>query len=364
MDIGKNLQQSFDLYIKNFVTLFLACLVAGILSVITLGILAGPLFGGVLMLCFKLLANEKGEVGGIFNHFDKFLPAFLLTLMLWAASLAIWIISSIPFIGWILQIIAAPTIAFIYFMSLAYIMEKNMKPMEAIRLSIDKFASNPMIIWVYALILGILSGIGAILYVIGIVLTLPLGIIGYAVAYKNISILETAAFEPEKQKLRIAGIVLAVLILVGLAFMLVGKSHKSSNRVGAGIASRILSFGTGQNVKVDASGESMSIGNLNFGKGLPKDFPKDIPIYPNAEVGGYMSGKNDDMDGATVTFTSKDKPAKIYDFYMDKLTDWQVETNQIGEMRMINMTQGTRNAAITINPGDDKTDIIIVIARE
>ena len=61
MDIGKSIQQSLDLYLKNFGTLFVAGLVATLLSGATLGILAGPLFGGFIILCLKLLKGEIKE---------------------------------------------------------------------------------------------------------------------------------------------------------------------------------------------------------------------------------------------------------------------------------------------------------------
>lgn len=99
MDIGNNIQKSFALYLKNFGVLFLACLIAGIIAAVTFGILAGPLVGGVLVLCLKLLRGEKGELNEIFAHFDQFVPTLIATLMLWAASLIVWVISMIPFIG-------------------------------------------------------------------------------------------------------------------------------------------------------------------------------------------------------------------------------------------------------------------------
>jgi hypothetical protein len=363
MDIGKSFQQAFDLYTKNFVTLFLACLVAGLLSMVTIGILAGPLFGGVLVLCIKLMRGEKGEVSEVFAHFDKFLPAFLVTLMLWGITILLWIIAFVPIIGWILQLVVAPVMGLLFFVAIGYVVDQKMEPVASVRRSIDNYASEPLMLWVYAVLFGILASVGAILFGIGILLTLPFGVVGYAIAYQTLSAKEPLPFKPEKQKLQIAGIAVAVLLVIGMAVMIFGFGRTSS-RMGTGFASKILSTTTGQKVKMDKSGTNISFGDLNIGAGLPKNFPKDIPIYPNAEVGGHMSGKNKDIMGSTTTFTSKDKASDIYDYYVKRFSGAEVTTSQYGEMRMINAAQKDRNVTVTINPSGSKTDIIIVIASE
>jgi MFS family permease len=364
MDIGKSIQQSFDLYKNNFGTLLLAGLVAGLLSAITLGILAGPLFGGFLVLCQKLSRGEKGEVSEVFAHFDKFLPTFLVTLVVFAASLALYIIAFVPFIGWIVQLVVSPIIGLLYFLALGFVVDKNMKPFDAIKSSINVYASEPVLLWIYALIFGILSSIGAIIFFVGIILTLPFGIVGYAIAYQTLSTKETAIFNPEKKTLQIVGLSVAVLLVAGLAFFTFGSRAVSKSSAGSGFANRILSMTTGQKVNIDEDGKNFRIGNVNIGTGLPKDFPKDIPIYPNSEVGGYLSGKNNEVYGSTITFTAKDKAQVVYDYYLDKTSDWEVETSEFGDMKMLTLTKENRVVNITINPNGSKSDIVMLIATE
>ena len=67
MDLGKALQKSIDLYLKNFGVLFLAGLVVAILSMVTIGILAGPLVGGFILLIQKLIGEKK-------QNLMRFLP--------------------------------------------------------------------------------------------------------------------------------------------------------------------------------------------------------------------------------------------------------------------------------------------------
>jgi hypothetical protein len=68
MDIGKSFVDSWNIYIKNFIILLLALIVAGVLGCITLGLLAIPLIVG-----FQLMfVNAKRGKAIAFN--DLFVP--------------------------------------------------------------------------------------------------------------------------------------------------------------------------------------------------------------------------------------------------------------------------------------------------
>lgn len=357
MDIGKNIQESFGLYSRNFGTLFLGTLIGGFLSVITLGILAGPLTAGMLVLCLKLSRGEKAEWKEIFAHFDQFLPTFLATLLLWAATAVVWIMSSIPLIGWIIQIVASPALGLLYILTIGFIVDQKMQLMNAARRSVDYFAADPLSLWFAALLFGILGSIGVILFGIGVILTAPIALVGFTLIYKNLSGRVAIAFNPDKKKLQIAGIVVGVLIIGGIISLAARPAHKA----GMGISGRIFSGITGHKVKMDRSGENFRIGDVSIGTSLPDDFPKDIPVYPKAEIGGHLSGGNDEAYSSTTTFSASDDAEEVYKFYMDKLESngWQTETIQMGDMRIINLSKDNRKAVITINPSGSQTDILI-----
>ncbi len=75
-------KEGFSLYKGNFLLLVIVNLLAVIVSVVTLGFLAGPLWAGVAALNLRLPAEQetKPEIGDIFKGFDFFLNAFLLFL--------------------------------------------------------------------------------------------------------------------------------------------------------------------------------------------------------------------------------------------------------------------------------------------
>jgi hypothetical protein len=365
MEIGKNLQKSFDLFLKNFGVLFMACLIAVIIAAVSFGILAGPLIGGALVLSLKLMRGEKGELNEIFAHFDQFVPTLKATLMLWVASLIVGIIGIIPFIGWIISIAVGPALGLLYIMTIGFVVDQKMKPWEAFRRSIDCCATEPLHFWIYALICGIIAGIGAVIFGIGIILTLPFGIVGFTIVYQQLSTKEAPPFKPEKQILKIAGLALAVLFIGGLVCLTFGFGRTSRNS-GIGITTTILGKVTGQKEQLKQSGKKYRFGNLNVGTGLPDNFPSDIPVYPNAAIGGYLGGKNGTLSGSTTTFSSKDAAQSIFDYYVEKLKagGWEVKTSELGDMKMINFQKGNRKAGITINPVNSKTDILIGITNE
>ena len=183
MDIGKSIQQSLDLYMKNFGTLFVAGLVATLLAAVTLGILAGPLFGGFIVLCLKLLRGEKGEFNEIFAHFDKFGPTFIVFLL----YLVFAIVCMIPVLGMLVALVLGPVVAFVFIFAITLIIQKDMQPMDAVKQGLELFKPNAVMNWVYVLVFGILGGIGAIACGIGVILTLPFTYVGLALAYQELA---------------------------------------------------------------------------------------------------------------------------------------------------------------------------------
>lgn len=184
MELGKALQKSIDLYLKNLGLLFITGLVVAILSIVTVGILAGPLIGGLIILILKLERGDKPEFNEIFAHFDKFIPTLLITIVYMLISM---IIGIIPVIGLIVGIIAGPAINLIYAVAIAFAVEKNIEPLEAIKRGYSCFMTNPGLNWVYSLVIGVLSGVGAIACGIGVIFTIPLSTIGMTIAYQELS---------------------------------------------------------------------------------------------------------------------------------------------------------------------------------
>jgi hypothetical protein len=187
MDIGESLQDSFNMYLKNFGRLLLATLIVVILSGITLGILAGPLAGGLLVFGLQLLRGEKGDFNEIFAHFGQFGPPFLITLCLWAVMISIVLIGWIPVIGWIFCLAAGPLVSLLYFIAIGRVVIEKKTVRVALEQAIHCFSLDPLRIWLYALITLILAGIGGLLFGMGTILTAPFGVAAMSVAYRELA---------------------------------------------------------------------------------------------------------------------------------------------------------------------------------
>ncbi|MDF2500078.1 MAG: glycerophosphodiester phosphodiesterase [Anaerosporomusa subterranea] len=193
MDISKGIRESFELYRQNFSTLILATLVVAVGSLVTAGILAGPLVGGLLMLCLKRMRGEHAGVNEVFAYFNKFVPTFLIVVAMWIAMFIAGALGSIPLVGFLVQIAVGPAVGILFILAIGLIVEGNLEPMAALKQALQYFMTDPVRIWLYSFVIGLLSGIGAILFVIPVILTMPLGATGMAIAYRELSSREVGA---------------------------------------------------------------------------------------------------------------------------------------------------------------------------
>ena len=198
MDIQQNLRRIFELYFKNFLVLFISTLLTLILSCLSLGILAGPLLGGLILICLKLLRGEETDFKEIFSHFDQFLPTLIITILSGLVSFLISIIGAIPIVGWVFSLAVSPALFLVSLMAIAFVVDENLNLREAINKSVKSFLTDPPMVWIYSLILGILSSLGAFLFIVPVVLTAPLGVIGAALAYQVLSLREPGTLKLEK----------------------------------------------------------------------------------------------------------------------------------------------------------------------
>ncbi|MBW2202607.1 MAG: hypothetical protein JRF52_00565, partial [Deltaproteobacteria bacterium] len=85
---GEWIEKGFNLYKENFGILVLASLIAVVLSMVTVGVLAGPMAAGVILITLGLADKKepKPEVGTLFKGFEYFLDSFLFVI-LWGIAL-------------------------------------------------------------------------------------------------------------------------------------------------------------------------------------------------------------------------------------------------------------------------------------
>ena len=189
VDLGNWIKDGLDLYKDNFGILVLVSLIAIILTGATLGILAGPMGAGIVLITLKIYDNkdEQTEVGDLFKGFNFFLQSFLLCIvwgiLLFLASL---ILGVIPIIGTLASICVQVAAGAFLMFAIFLIVDKQMDFWPA---SVESFNTVKMDFWPFlglSIVAGILGYIGVILIGIGIIFTLPIYFCIITVAYRRI----------------------------------------------------------------------------------------------------------------------------------------------------------------------------------
>ncbi|MCX7818671.1 MAG: hypothetical protein N2652_05615 [Kiritimatiellae bacterium] len=187
VDIGGWLRTTWELYKKHFGLLVAIHLILAVLGGLTLGILWGPLWLGASMIVLALVDGKTPPpVGDVFNGFSKFLPSFLLVLTVGLSSVLVSLLLQLTCILAPLAPLAVLGIVTATMFAVFLIGERNLDFWPAVQRSFElvKPVFWPLLAWI--LLLSAVSGVGAILCGVGVVLTMPLQTCGLAVAYRRV----------------------------------------------------------------------------------------------------------------------------------------------------------------------------------
>lgn len=193
---GEWIQKGFDLYKANLGPLIVAALLTVVLSVVTIGILAGPLYAGLVLMTLGFLDKQepKPQIGDVFKGFEVFLQSFLFFLVWCVISLVISFgLSLIPCLGPILSMLVSWAISTCLMFGLFLIADKRLDFWPA---SMDSFNAVKTNFWPFLglyLVASIIGSIGAIACGIGVIVTLPITVCILAVAYREIFTMPAAA---------------------------------------------------------------------------------------------------------------------------------------------------------------------------
>jgi len=176
MDIVKAFTDAWNIYVKNFFTIFLATLVVLVLGVLTLGLLYVPLLVGLQMLFVKAKRGEAIALNDIFAPVQRFFALFFGTI--WMAILIV--------IGLILLVVPGLCWATWWMYALLFIFDKKLGIGAGMRASKDLVRKNNL--WMHLLFLiltSVVANLGSYVFGVGILLTMPLGWGALACAYAD-----------------------------------------------------------------------------------------------------------------------------------------------------------------------------------
>lgn len=167
-DIGTCVSAGINGLKKDPVTHIVTSLLIGIVGGATAGLLTGPMMVGYMRMIKREDEGHKAEIADVFKGFDDFVPALLAVLM---SSIIVAIGFMLCVIPGLLIMALVPTSAY-----LVAVGESD--GINAIRRAFEAVKANLVSAFFCALVLGIVASIGSILCGIGIILTLPIGVIG------------------------------------------------------------------------------------------------------------------------------------------------------------------------------------------
>jgi hypothetical protein len=186
---GEWIEKGFNLYKENFGILVLVSLIAVIVSGVTVGILAGPMAAGVLLIVFQLHDRKepRPEVGNLFRGFDFFLNSFLF-FVIWgiAVFVASLVLGLVPCIGQVASLFVVFVAHALLMFGLFLIVDRKMEFWPASVASFNMVKRNFWPFLGFSIVSNLIGSIGAVACGIGVVFTLPIQVCILTVAYREI----------------------------------------------------------------------------------------------------------------------------------------------------------------------------------
>jgi uncharacterized membrane protein len=186
---GDWIKEGFEIYKNNLGVLILSSLIAFVLTGLTLGILGGPMFAGLIGIVLKIRDRQQPTptVGDVFQGFQNFLPSFLFVIV-WGLTILVGtlILSFIPCLGQLLSICLAFAASTFLMFGLFLIVEKKMDFWPASMASIDKVKPTFFPYLGLAVVAGIIGNIGSLACGIGAFATMPLYFTIISVVYRDV----------------------------------------------------------------------------------------------------------------------------------------------------------------------------------
>lgn len=181
-------REGIDLFKASWVPLSLASLIVIVASGLTAGILAGPLYAGLVFMCLALYDRKQPPPAftDVFKGFSYFWPALLFTVV-WGllAAVGIALLSIFPVVGTIAGFAASSALAAAVGLAPFFIVEKNLDFWEASRKSAAFVWPHFGPFFLLVLISTVIAFGGLIVFYFGMAVTLPIGTCILTVAYRK-----------------------------------------------------------------------------------------------------------------------------------------------------------------------------------
>lgn len=182
------IQKGFRLYVDNAVVLSLSSLAALLISTITLGLLAGPMLAGMAIIIVNLMDTQlaKPTVNDLFRGFDHVAATLPVTIGLYLLAFAGFVLSFIPGPGFVLNAVVMSVGGATAVMTVFHLIVRRVKPIDSINVWIELFKINWGPLLGFYILLAIIGGMGALVFYVGMIVTVPIYLCIMGVAYVSV----------------------------------------------------------------------------------------------------------------------------------------------------------------------------------
>ncbi len=189
IDIGSVLNRAFELYKQNLTTLMIATFLAGVIAVVSVGVLAGPMAAGLVLVTLALIDKKQPvpAIGDIFKGFDYFVPTLIFAILMFVVMfVGQFILAFIPILGRLLGLALSFGVPTFVMFTIFNIVDRKMEISAAIQASVDVVKVNFWIFLGLYIVASVIAALGVIACVVGVVVTAPMMVCMLAVAYRDL----------------------------------------------------------------------------------------------------------------------------------------------------------------------------------
>jgi hypothetical protein len=187
ISIGNWLSEGWQVYKENWLLMTLATLLGGFLTVVTAGILGGPMLMGLYRMAFRTLRGERPQLGDLFNWEGRFLQSFLAFLIISAIYGGVAGIGQGSAVSGLLSLVITPILTIVLALVIPLMLDRKMDVATALNTIVRLIFSRDWLMWwVVGLVFSTIIAGGLFGCLVGVLVTTPWIISSATIAYRDV----------------------------------------------------------------------------------------------------------------------------------------------------------------------------------